>query len=154
MTRIAKRLVADDFSPYRIAEFWSKVRLTVTGCMEFTGGERNSQGYGCIEMRGRTSRQHRRCAAHRAAYAMTWGECPAGLDLLHSCDNPKCVNPQHLRLGTHLENMQDMAQKGRHGLKARRGPDNPLFGRTRSAETRAKISATKRLRFAQKGKPQ
>lgn len=108
----AKTLVADDFSPYRIAEFWSKVRLSPAGCMEFTGSER-VQGYGVIEMRGRTSRSHRRALAHRAAYAMTWGTCPGDKKVLHSCDNPKCVNPTHLRLGTQADNVADMVAKGR-----------------------------------------
>ena len=109
----AKLIRATDFSEYRIAEFWSKVKLTCTGCMEFEGATRVN-GYGVIEMKGRTSRSHRRCLAHRAAYAMTWGECPEGMHILHSCDNPKCVNPMHLSVGTHQENMQDMSSKKRH----------------------------------------
>ena len=115
----AKTITADDFSPYRIAEFWSKVRLTPRGCMIFTGGDR-AGGYGCIEMRGRTAKSHRRALAHRAAYAMAWGECPGELDVLHECDNPRCVNPAHLRLGTHAENMQDMVSKGRHWTQQRK----------------------------------
>jgi hypothetical protein len=114
MSGRAKTITVDDFSPYRIAEFWSKVWLTVTGCMEFRGGQRTNKGYRCIEMRGRTSRSHRRALAHRAAYAMAWGECPGDKDILHECDNTNCVNPAHLRLGTHAENMADMVAKGRH----------------------------------------
>jgi hypothetical protein len=109
----AKTILADDFSPYRIAEFWSKVNfVTAGGCWEFNGSTRVG-GYGVVEMRGRTSRAHRRVLAHRAAYAMQWGKCPA-LSLIHSCDNPRCVNPAHLTPGTHAENMQDMVRKGRH----------------------------------------
>jgi len=108
---------ADDFSEYRIAEFWSKVRVTVGGCMEFGGSERVG-GYGCIEMKGRTSRSHRRVLAHRAAYAMTWGECPA-MPLLHSCDNPACIAPFHLTPGTQAENVADMVAKGRHRFYGR-----------------------------------
>ena len=108
-----KSISVDDFNPYRIAEFWSKCILTPSGCLEYTGGERTG-GYKCIEMRGRTSRSHRRCLAHRAAYAMTWGSCPAELHLLHSCDNAACVAPYHLTPGTQAENIKDMVRKGRH----------------------------------------
>ena len=108
-----KSISVDDFNPYRIAEFFSKCRLTPTGCLEYDGGERVG-GYRCIEMKGRTARSHRRCLAHRAAYAMIWGDCPADLDLLHSCDNTACVAYWHLTPGTHQENMQDMVRKGRH----------------------------------------
>ena len=117
MGKPTKVISVDDFSPYRIAQFWASVRLTVRGCMEFYGGERTRE-YGCVEMRGRTSRSHRRCLAHRAAYAMTWGECPAQ-PLLHSCDNPRCVNPQHLTPGTIMDNVQDMIRKGRHRFGGR-----------------------------------
>ena len=101
-----------DFSEYRIAEFWSRVRILPNGCMVYHG-EKNPSGYGRVEMKGRTSRSHRRCGAHRAAYAMTWGECPA-MPLLHSCDNPACVNPCHLTPGTQAQNVADMVSRGRH----------------------------------------
>lgn len=78
---MGKTITADDFNPYRVAQFWSNVRLTPKGCMEFSGGER-TKGYGCVEMAGRTSRSHRRALAHRAAYAMTWGNAP---EIKYSC---------------------------------------------------------------------
>jgi hypothetical protein len=56
-------------------------------------------------------------AAHRIAYYLFKGPFPAEMHVLHSCDVRRCVNPDHLRLGTHADNMRDMAAKGR-----RRGP--------------------------------
>lgn len=108
-----KTITADDFGQGRIAEFWSKVSyIAHDGCMVFQGAER-VKGYGCVEMRGRTSRTHRRALAHRAAYAMIWGICPGDKMVLHTCDNMRCVNPAHLVLGTQQENIADMIKKGR-----------------------------------------
>lgn len=144
----AREVLASDFNEFRVAEFWSKVRLTVAGCMEFTGAQRNSQGYGVIEAKGRTSKSHRRVLAHRAAYAMTWGRCPADKCLLHSCDNKACVNPTHLRPGTQKENMADVIARGRHGMRGRKGPDHPLYGRKHSEEAKQRMAAARRARSA------
>lgn len=51
---------------------------------------------------------------HRAMYGAVVAPIPAGMYVLHSCDNRKCVNPEHLFLGTHLDNIKDMHAKGRH----------------------------------------
>lgn len=62
-------------------------------------------------------------AAHRASYEFFKGEIPVGMNVCHSCDNIICVNPDHLWLGTQLENMQDMIRKGRRA--SAKGKNNP-----------------------------
>lgn len=74
---------------------------------------------------GRLTDYWKKYLAHRLAYTFEHGEIPPGKNVCHSCDNRRCVNPSHLWLGTHLENMADMAAKGR---SVRRGPTNPLRG--------------------------
>lgn len=79
-------------------------------CLIWTGF-RLPKGYGC-------ARRHRRYIkrnwlAHRLMYVWTKGEIPEGMLVCHSCDNPPCVNPNHLFLGTYSDNMQDCKRKGR-----------------------------------------
>ena len=78
----------------------------VTDCWEFQGGK-NNIGYGMI----RDNKKMR--TAHRVSYEEHIAKIPTGLCVMHSCDNPICCNPQHLSLGTHKQNTQDMMTKGR-----------------------------------------
>jgi hypothetical protein len=80
---------------------------TNAGCWLWAGAMVHQTGYGTI---GHGGRSH---GAHRASYETFKGPIPAGLLVCHRCDNPSCVNPDHLFLGTVRDNAQDMIAKGR-----------------------------------------
>lgn len=63
---------------------------------------------------GSVSMGNRPCRAHRAAYLLCRGDIPVGMYVCHSCDNPLCINPKHLWLGSPKDNVDDMRRKGRH----------------------------------------
>jgi hypothetical protein len=87
--------------------FWAKV-LKTDDCWLWTGAlSRRNCGYGRLRFKGRM------VAAHRLSWQLTQGQIPRGLHVLHLCDEPQCVNPSHLFLGTQSENNRDMAEKGR-----------------------------------------
>lgn len=97
-----------------VANFWMRVnKLDPDDCWLWTGG-RNHNGYGRIEMKCRALGIREQYLAHVLSYELQVGEIPDGLELCHDCDNPPCVNPKHLKPGTHLKNMQDSKARGRN----------------------------------------
>lgn len=88
-----------------------------SGCWIWNGAT-GSSGYGQIKTFGKYS------GTHRLSYELHNGAIPDGLEVMHSCDNRRCINPEHLNIGTHLENMRDMIVKGRKVV----GSPNPRKG--------------------------
>lgn len=83
----------------------------VGDCIEWMGS-RIHDGYGRVKVGGKSFRVHRR------VWALLSGPIPDGIDVLHSCDNPPCCNPDHLFLGTNQDNVDDRTAKGRHSSGA------------------------------------
>lgn len=86
---------------------WSRVvKGNPDDCWIWTG-QTDDWGYGVLRM-------VKKDKAHRVAWRLTFGEIPPGLSVLHRCDNPPCVNPSHLWLGTAKDNARDREAKKRH----------------------------------------
>lgn len=121
--------------------FWEKVNIDDNGCWEWTG-YRSPSGYGRI---GSAGKYGRGLIASRVSYELHYGPIPPGLHVLHSCDNPPCVRPDHLFLGTDADNVADMFSKERQPRRDNQGAKNP----------RAKLSETEvrelRTRYANGG---
>lgn len=81
-------------------------KVMPNGCWEWSG-TRNDAGYGRLWINGRSEQ------AHRVAFRMAKGEIPEGMLVCHKCDNPPCIRPKHLFIGTYKDNLDDMMRKGR-----------------------------------------
>lgn len=96
----------------RVSRFWGRVRKG-EGCWEWQA-LRSGQGYGMFPI------ANRHYGAHRASWEITNGPIPDGMVVRHDCDNPPCVRPDHLRIGTHQDNVMDAVERRRH----QRGDDH------------------------------
>lgn len=86
-------------------QFWARIEKQ-DGCWEWTGNA-DGQGYARFKVDRVTH------FGHRYSYELHHGPIPEGLVVRHKCDNPPCVNPDHLEIGTHQDNMNDMIARGR-----------------------------------------
>lgn len=96
--------------------FATKYVVADNGCWEWNAA-RNDKGYGHFKMDGAVRQ------AHRVSWELHFGPIEGGMHVLHKCDNPSCVNPDHLFLGTNADNAADCKAKGRHARPA--GESNP-----------------------------
>ena len=100
--------------------FWAGYARAANGCLEWQRNL-NDSGYGKVsEDLGDGSRR-----AHRVAWIFTIGPIPEGLHVLHHCDNPPCGDVDHLFLGTHPENIEDMVTKDRSPILGKAGERHP-----------------------------
>jgi hypothetical protein len=113
----------------RRERFWSRVRKTDT-CWYWTG-HRDHHGYGRMRIAGR------QYGTHRLSWQWATGRDPGPLCVMHACDTPTCVRPEHLRLGTMADNQGDSARKGRMA----RGERHPASKLNETAVQRIRLQA-------------
>jgi hypothetical protein len=110
-------MVASPYVEYRQVSDSDLLKMTImnksvvadNGCWEWQGAR--SHGYGVM------MRDRQRLRVHRVSYELWRGSIPNGMVMRHSCDNPCCVNPSHLEIGTQADNIQDTVVRGRHGRR-------------------------------------
>lgn len=103
-------------------------------CWNWTGPSFVGIGYGRLK----DPRADRSILAHRLSYELYYGPIPDGMQVCHHCDNPACVRPDHLFLGTQLDNVHDMVDKGRHRFPI--GEQHPVH-----KLSAAQVAAARRL---------
>ena len=119
------------------ARFWIKAKAT-DYCWEWKASK-NEFGYGVFRHKNET-------LSHRISYQLINGNIDDDDQVLHKCDNPSCINPDHLWLGTHVENMQDKVNKGRSRKIGRASKYRGVTWRTDSKRWRAYIIINKKMK--------
>lgn len=108
-----------EFSEDVVDRFWSKVQKS-DGCWEWTAGK-YANGYGCFHIYGDPIK------AHRFSWMIHYGEFSPEMNVCHKCDNKSCVRPDHLFLGTQVDNILDAVRKGRRmGAIGYKSPERKL----------------------------
>ena len=106
-----------------------------TGCWEWQGVKRC--GYGRTIIGSRKDGTRKSISAHRLAYIVWKGDIPNGYEVCHKCDNPCCINPDHLFVGTRQDNIDDRERKGRNVIKT--GEENQNAKLTKDSVTEARL---------------
>lgn len=122
-THIGNEIPDELAFPALLQRLVKRSKRTKTGCLEWTG-YCGPTGYGFTAFRGSGK------PVHRLMYLAVIGPIPEGMQVLHSCDNPPCMNPRHLSLGSGQENMQQSVERGRHHEAVKTSCDrgHPLSG--------------------------
>lgn len=115
-------------------------------CILWIGAVGGKNDYPSMHYKGQTAR------ATRVIYELTYGDIPKGLYICHKCDNPICVNPSHLFLGTQKHNMQDASRKGRVVIPNLKGEDhaNAMLSNANVIRFRKEYQAGRKLIEIQK----
>lgn len=114
------------------------IKGSVDNCWIWTGCTGAKSPYGVIRFKGKQT------TVHRVAYELEYGLFDYSLQVCHKCDNPKCVNPKHLFLGTCLDNARDRVRKGRQSKKSYLGDQTGELNRGAKL-TNEKVKEIKRL---------
>lgn len=118
-----------------VERFWSKVeKHGPSDCWEWKGCI-DERGYGRFNYKGKWGR------AHRASFEFEKGEIPEGMVIRHKCDNPRCVKPDHLEIGTQKENVRDKYDRGREFHQRGEHHGNAKLNEAQVMEIRQLLSA-------------
>lgn len=125
----------------RIQDFWSYVNKNgpipkhcpeLGPCWQWTAGVMKSGGYGQFNI------NHKMWRTHRLSHILKHGPIADGMNVLHKCDNPRCVRPDHLFLGSYKDNMDDMTKKGR--ARHLSGNESPVAHLTEATVFQLKVA--------------